>query len=223
MVDAIGTTRNLNMFFPADLRWDVCLVEEIQENKSVALLRPIDRVHPYPYLYPTFTKLREWVPLSSGRIEPYRRMSTPIRSIVNTREYDLVEVKDEYGKWQIAEVSANIGTSLWILFVDNYFSPEMKDTRRLWMDVESPNLALYRSHAPPTPLCFNINSLVPYQDTYARVVDICGYNLILTEEDSELRTLLSNTFARLLIEIIIDYCQDSESKQSFSKHLSECI
>lgn len=143
LVDVLGSTGTLNMFFPAATRWDVCIVEDVKNDSILA--RPLDRCHPYPYLYPTYQKPNEWVSLSSNRIEPYlSRVRRPEPK--EATEYDMIDARDPTtGQWMAAEVCANVGSTLWLLFVDNYKSAEYKDSCRLWVDITHPHLAPYRS------------------------------------------------------------------------------
>ncbi len=127
---------------------DVCIIEEIRSD--AVLVRPIDRCHPYPYLYPTYTKYKEWVSLCSNRIEPYlSRVKRPKPN--EAAEYDLVDARDaRTGLWHVAEVCANIGSAVWLLYIDNYSSAEHKDSRREWIDASSKRLGVYRdaNHTP---------------------------------------------------------------------------
>jgi len=85
-------------------------------------VRALDRRHPYPYLYPSYLTPTEWISFPSERIQPYlSKVSRPLPGLAS--EYDLVDVRDhDTGHYHVAEVCANIGSALWVLFVDNYQS-----------------------------------------------------------------------------------------------------
>lgn len=108
------------MFHPASQRWDVCEVLAI--TIWAVHVRAVDRVHPYPYLYPNFKKASEWISLTSPRLKPYlSRVTRPEPRIA--RKYDLVDVFDKrMNVWRCAEVCSNITMALWILYIDDYKS-----------------------------------------------------------------------------------------------------
>lgn len=91
--DALGTTATLNMFMPAHSRWDSVFIEAVDMENNSVLVRPLDRVHPYPYLYTNYRRCGEWIPTTSPRLAPYGsrvKRCTPANAI----EYDLIDVRD---------------------------------------------------------------------------------------------------------------------------------
>jgi hypothetical protein len=65
LLDARGVTAGLNMHWPAQERWDVCEVLEVDE--IAVHLQPVDRLHPYPFFYPNFAPRTAWVAFTTNR------------------------------------------------------------------------------------------------------------------------------------------------------------
>lgn len=148
-VDVQGTAAHLNMFVDASLRWELCRIIDINTlsgcsfDSPLLLVETVDRVHPYPYLYPGLHiyRAQRWLKMDQIQL-PLSRSNQ--NETENVKEYDLVDVQNEStGEWKVAEVAANIGTSLWILFVDEYKDQNHKETLRKWILPE--HLKPYRS------------------------------------------------------------------------------
>jgi hypothetical protein len=92
-------------------------------------------------------------------------------------ERDLIDVHQN-GEWQVAEVVANIGASIWILVVSDYASSEHKDSCREWIDVNSRRLDVYRSRAPK------------YKPNHKERVLVPGRSLIVPDLDDQRCTIL---------------------------------
>src|SRR5438093_12240955 len=102
------------MFLPAAERWDVCSVEDVtlelgESKKRAVLLCPVDRVHPYPYLSPAYSKPRDWVTLDSRRVEPFgtRTRALPPRAPPSARAYDFRDARHAHGIRHIAALTPN--------------------------------------------------------------------------------------------------------------------
>lgn len=167
MLDVCGTTETLNMFVPAPRRWDLCRVVSILDDKQI-IVSAVDRVHPYPYLYPDQRMFspRTAVALASGDLAPPLSMvrRPEPRNVV---DMDLIDFYDhDRERWEVAEVQANIGSALWLLLVDRYKSAEDKDSHRIWLHADIHRTRRYRG----APDC------LPTAEQAARITDACGYN-----------------------------------------------
>lgn len=196
LYDVRGGGANLNMFYPASDRWDVCRLLRIthQSGDQFFEFEPVDRVHPYAYLFPhtevrhTCTILKKHL---EGRVAPYLSRVTR-RLPAEAKEYDLIDygapLEGGYGApleggcgapleggcdVNVYEVAANIGSSLWILPVMRYTSQEVKESVRLWVDIHDPRLQLYRS--APIP---QIPSHLTSQD------QLVGYKYLLHQDSN---------------------------------------
>lgn len=199
---------HLNVFLSQSLLFqDVCIIEKIEKNSTICV-RPLDRVHPYPYLYAGFSKPTEWIPITSSRIEPYlSRVRRPLPR--DATEYDLVDVKDlKTGQYHVAEVYGNIGSALWVLAVNNYRSAEHKDNLREWICSSSKRLVRYRgSHAPRSVY----NRLLPINQTI---------NMVQPNNNNDMRV---EQYVPLTISDRYSYMVVAEdtSKKSHILHLSD--
>lgn len=179
VLDVIGMTAGLNMFFPSSARWDVCWV--LATTPSAIQVQPVDRMHPYSYMYHNYTKTSEWIPLTSNRLAPYLSRVDRCEPRL-AKEYDLVDVyNSRTGLWQCAEVCANVESALWVLIVDNYYSAEYKNLCREWISTHADNnrLARYGTNAPKTHPSIALKQFITLKTgEFVPVVDRVGYKLL---------------------------------------------